>query len=169
MTDFNWDAQSFFKKLTDCNRFARENGYVFHSVSGLDGFNATLTNAARTKAFVCVNDTSGGALSLDDNTSHAGRVKTVFMAYRHKAEDENARQAAFDNMRELFRQFMSVLIQEKTRLDENCIYIDRRITFSEIERYFYLGAACAYFQIKIDTFTDLSYNEDEWLTSPLIQ
>lgn len=167
MTDFNWDAQSFFKKLTECNKFARENGYVFHPVSGLDGFNATLCDALSTQAFVCVSDTSPGALSMD-NTPHTSRMKIVFLACRHRAENEAARQEAFDCMRELFRQFMSVLIREKTRLDEDCIYIDNRINFTEMERYFYTGAACAYFQIRIDTYTDLTFNEDEWLSTPII-
>lgn len=166
MTDFNWDAQSFFRRLTTCSKFAQENGYVYKSVSGLKGFNSTLSNALKTKAFVCVNDTSSGAVSIE-NTPHSRRIKTVFMAFRHKAEDETARDNAFANMRELFRQFMSVLIQEKTHLEENFIYIDDRISFTEIEEYFYTGAACAYFQIAVDTYTNLEYNPEEWLQQPL--
>lgn len=166
MTDFNWDAQSFFRRLTTCSRFAQENGYIYHPVSGLEGFHSTLTDALKTKAFVCVSDTSDGGLNID-NTPHTRRIKTIFMAYRHKAADETLRTQAMENMRELFRQFMSVLIQEKTRLDENCIYLDSRISFKEIDRYFYTGAACAYFQIAVDTYTDLEYNPEEWLEQPL--
>ncbi len=165
---FNWDASSFFRRLTECNRFANDNGYRFHSMSGLDGFHAALSGGLSTKAFVCVSDISDGGIDVD-NTPHSSVVKTVFLAFRHKAEDEKARQRAFDNMRELFRQFMSVLIQEKTRLSENCIYIDSRISFTEIDRFFYTGAACAFFQIHISTYTDLSFNDDEWLSNPLIQ
>lgn len=163
---FNWDAVSFFRRLTESNRFARDHGYRFHPVSGLEGFHGALTDLLRTKAFVCVSDSSQGGLDLD-NTPHTRRVKTVFLAFRHEAADDQERNAAMDNMRELFRQYMSVLIQEKTRLDEQCVYIDSRISFTEIERYFYLDAACAYFQIAVDTYTDLSYNPDEWLTPPL--
>ena len=166
MNDFNWDAISFFKRLTESNKLAQENGYRFHPVSGLEGFHGALSNALNTKAFVCVSDTSVGELDLE-NTPHTSRVKIVFMAFRYKAMDEKLRNKAMDNMRELFRQFMSVLNQEKIRLEENCIYIDPRISFKEIDRYFYTQAACAYFQIGVNTFTDISYNDDEWITPPL--
>lgn len=167
-TDFNWNATDFFRRLTECSKFAGENGYAFHPVSGLEGFHGALSNALKTKAFVCVSDSSDGSLEID-NTPHATRVKTIFLAYRHKAEDETARNAAMENMRELFRQFMSVLLQEKARLDEGCVYINPKITFTEIDRYFFTGAACAFFQISTETYTDLSFNPDEWTTSPLTQ
>lgn len=168
MTDFNWDAASFFKRLTESNKFARENGYRFHPVSGLDGFHGAISNALQTKAMVCVSDTSEGGLSLD-NTPHTSRVKTVYLFFRHKAADETARNKAMANMRELFRQFMSVLIQEKIRIEEEGVYLDQRIGFKEIDRYFYTNGACAYFQMRVDTYTNLEYNPDEWITQPLMQ
>lgn len=72
-------------------------------------------------------------------------------------------------MRELFRQFMSVLILEKTKLEENNVFIDPHISFTEIDKYFFTGCACAYFQIATDTYTDLSFNPDEWLNPELMQ
>ena len=60
-----------------------------------------------------------------------------------------------DIMRELFRQFMSMLIQEKTRVEEEHIYLDPRISFQEIDRYFFSGCACSFFQIATDVYTDL--------------
>ena len=81
---------------------------------------------------------------------------------RHVVNDMSARERCMDIMRELFRQYMSVLILEQTRLQQNNIYIDQRISFQEIDKYFFTGCACAYFQIAVDTFTDLQYNETEW-------
>ena len=167
MSDFNWDAQAFFQRLTESNRLAVESGYRFHQVSGLEGFSAALKNALQTKAFVCVSDTSEGGMDLA-NTPHTTRIKTVFFAVRHKAADEVQRNKAMANMRELFRQFMTVLVQEKTRLEQDCIYLDDRISFTEISRYFYTGAACAFFELRVDTFTDISFNPDEWLTLPMM-
>ena len=112
-------------------------------------------------AFVCVSDIADGYTELN-NTPRTRRVKTVFLAMRHAAEDMEARSECMETMRELFRQFASQLILEKTRLEENCIYIDPRITFNEIDRYFFSGCACAYFQIAVDCYTDLRYNADEW-------
>ena len=97
-----------------------------------------------------------------NTTPHTRRVKTVFLAMRHALDDMQARQQCMDIMRELFRQFMSVLIQEKTRVEEEHIYLDPRISFQEIDRYFLSGCACTYFQIATDIYTDLRFNAEEW-------
>jgi hypothetical protein len=82
---------------------------------------------------------------------------------RHVVNDMSARERCMDIMRELFRQFMSVLIMEQTRLQQNNIYLDPRISFQEIDKYFFTGCACAWFQIAVDTYTDLQFNKDEWI------
>jgi hypothetical protein len=74
----------------------------------------------------------------------------------------DARTECMETMRELFRQFMSVLILERVKLEQNRIYLDPRISFNEIDQYFFSGCACAYFQIAVDIYTDLRYNENEW-------
>lgn len=163
---FNWDAADFFEKLTAANKFAKDNNFNFSRVSSLEGFHVLISKALSTKAFVAVSDTSSGATELN-NSPHTRRVKTVFLFMRHKADDPKARQDRLDRMNELFRQFMSVLIQEKTRLRENSIYLDDRIAFTEIDKYFYTGGACAFFQVAVDTFTNLVYNPDEWLSAIL--
>ena len=112
-----------------------------------------------------MSDTSQGTFIVN-NTPHTRRVKTVFMFMRHKVDDMAAREKCMTKIRELFRQFMSVLLLERTRIKENFIYIDENVSFTEIDRYFYTGGAFAYFQIYIDTFTDISYNQDEWTTQP---
>lgn len=162
----NWDATAFFSRLTASNRHAVNEGYVFHRVTSLQGFHDALSSALSSRSIVAVCDTSEGSTSLD-NSPHTRRVKTVFMARRHRLDDLRARDAAMDDMRELFRQFMSVLVQEKAQLEEHCIYIDQRITFKEIDRYFFNGAACAVFQVAVNTYTDLRYNPEEWITPPI--
>ena len=62
----------------------------------------------------------------------------------------------------LYRSTMAVLTLERVKLEQNCIYLDPRISFNEIDRYFFSGCACAYFQVAVDVFTDLRYNADEW-------
>ena len=158
---FNWNATAFFEDLTKRNKFARSKQFTFCRVSGLDGFEEALAKMLTKKAFVCVSDISQGFTDIN-NTPHTRRVKTVFLAMRHAIDNMEARQSCMDTMRELFRQFMSVLIMEQTRLQEHSIYIDPRISFQEIDRYFFSGCACAYIQIGVETYTDLQYNKDEW-------
>ena len=157
----NWDATTFFASLTAKNRFAQQNAFTFCRVSGLDGFEEALQQMQSATAMVAVSDTSQGYMEIN-NSPHTRRVKTIFLAMRHTIDDMTARQTCMDTMRELFRQFMSVLIQEKTQLEQHQLYLDTRIAFNEIDQYFFSGCACAYFQISVDTFTDLRYNESEW-------
>ena len=158
---FNWDATAFFEGLTKRNKFAQSRKFTFCRVSGLDGFEEALAKMLTKTAFVCVSDISQGFTDIN-NTPHTRRVKTVFLAMRHSLDNMVDRQSCMDTMRELFRQFMSVLILEQTKLQEHSIYIDPRISFQEIDRYFFSGCACAYFQIAVDTYTDLQFNSEEW-------
>jgi hypothetical protein len=83
---------------------------------------------------------------------------------RYPIDKPNLRAQRMETMRELFRQFMSKLILEDTKLKERQLYLDTRIRFSEIPEYFASGCACARFQIGVDLFTDLRLNPDEWIT-----
>ena len=157
----DWSATDFFQSLISKNKLAQSEQFTFCKVSGLQGFEEALHAMQQATAFCCVSDIADGYTELN-NTPRTRRVKTVFLAMRHAAEDMEARSECMETMRELFRQFASQLILEKTRLEENCIYIDPRITFNEIDRYFFSGCACAYFQIAVDCYTDLRYNADEW-------
>lgn len=159
--NFNWDAAAFFEILTTQSRLAQSEGFVFCRVSGLEGFEQAVNEMQNHTAFVCVSDIADGYIEMN-NTPRTRRVKTVFFAMRHAAEDMEARAECMERMRELFRQFMSRLLPEKVRLEQNCIYLDTRITFNEIDRYFFSGAAGAYFQIAVDVYTDLRYNGNEW-------
>lgn len=158
---FNWDAETFFRILTRANKLAQQHGFKYCRVSGLQGFEETLASAQSDTAFVCVQTEDDGYTTLV-NTPHTRRVKTVYFAMRYPINQLDLRSQCFTIMQELFRQFMSKLLMEKTRLRENHIYLDERINFSEIEQYFAQGCACAYFHIATDVYTDLRYNEDEW-------
>lgn len=162
MNGFNWDAAAFFERLTNANKLAKSKNFRFARVSSLEGYHTLISKTLDMTACVAVSDTSEGGTEMN-NTPHTRRVKTVFLFMRHAADRQDLRQKCLDTMNELFRQFLTVLIQEKTRLSEDCIYIDPYIKFTEIDKYFYSGGACAFFQIAMDTFTDLSYNPDEWL------
>lgn len=157
----HWNATAFFQALTERNRLAIDNGFVFCQISGLEGLEEALQHPSASN-LISISDISDGYISLQ-GTPHTRSVKTVFMSMRHAVDDMKARASCFDTMRELFRQFMSRLIREKVRLEEHGIVLDSRISFTEIDRYFFTGAACAYFQVAIELATDLQLNPDEWL------
>lgn len=156
----SWDASAFFQALTEHNMLSRSLDFQFYECSGLEGFEGAL-QATSIINMICVSDISDGYIELN-NSPKTRSVKTVFMAMRHAIDDMQARSRCMDTMREIFRQFMSRLIREKTKLQESCIYLDDRISFTEIDRFFFNGSACAYFQIAVDIFTDLRLRPAEW-------
>ena len=157
----DWDATAFFQRLTSANKFAQAHSFTFAKVSGIDGFEEALQQLQSATAIVAVSDISQGYIEMN-NSPHTRRIKTVFLAMRHALGDMTARQECMDTMRELFRQFMSKFILEKTKQEQHNNYLDPRIAFQEIDQYFFSGCACAFFQIAVDTFTDLRYDPTEW-------
>ena len=93
-----WDAAAFFESLTATNRLAQSEGFTFCRVSGLDGFEEAVNQAQTQTAFVCVSDIADGYTELN-NTPRTRRVKTVFFAMRHAAEDMAARAECMETMR----------------------------------------------------------------------
>lgn len=161
-----WDAASYFRTLTESNRMARHYGFRFGMVSGLDGFEDALAALQSRTPLVCVSDQSDGYTSLSD-TPHIRTVKTVFLTMPHAQGDMQGRARALDILRELFRQFLSHLLMQRTRLAQGGIYIDDRIAFSEIDRYFYAQGACAFFTVTVDRYADISFNPGEWIPEAL--
>lgn len=161
--NYNWDATAYFRELTAKNKLAKSKGYRFAMVSGLAGLEEYIEQAQSATAAVCVSDISPGYTEMN-NTPHTRRIKTVFLMKRHALNDMKARQACMDEMREIFRQFMSALFKERTRIEQGIIYLDPRVQFTEIEQYFAMGCACAYFQVSFDVYTNLVYRESEWLS-----
>lgn len=163
-----FDAVSLFRNLTERNVLARKHGFRFEVVSDLEGFSDALAEMQLLTPLVCVSDTCAGSISID-NAPSTRRVNTVFLFMPHGIMENwmSARQERFSIMRELFRQFMSVLLREVTNLHLDGIYIDRDISFTEIDRYFFSGGACAYFQIASDITTDLQLNLEEWTENPI--
>ena len=157
----NWDAVAFFKNLTEHNKLAQQKGFAFARVVGANDFHEIMEGHSKV-AFVAVDDISEGYTELN-NSPRTRRVKTVYIAMRHPEGDLVRRQACMNTMRELFRQFMSKLILEATKLEEGSLYLDPRIRFVEIPEYFATGYACAKFQVAVDQYTDLRFNEEEWL------
>lgn len=163
-----FDSIGFFKHLTESNRLANQYGFGFAVVSGLEGFEDALQKSLDLQALVAVDDTSQGDISIV-NTPHKKSFRTVYLFMRHSVLENwaEARQHCFQIMRELFRQFCSVLIREKTRLRLENVVIGDDISFNEIDRFFFTGGACAWFQIEVVKFVSLELNDKEWLTNPI--
>lgn len=157
----DWDAAAFFEPLVRKNKLCQKIGMRFCRVSGLPGLEDVLNDMLTTTAFFAVSDESDGYTDLQ-TTPHSRRIKTVFMAMRYKLDDMDARRKCLGYMREVFRQMMTVLLPQHTRINQGHIYIDPRISFSEMNHYALAGCAASYFQIAVDINVNLVYNAADW-------
>lgn len=162
--------QNLIQKLTEKNKLCQDNGFQFCTVSDLEGFSDTLEAMQQYIPLVCVSDVLSGSISLD-NAPATRTIQTVFLFMPHDIQENYManRQRCFSIMREIFRQFMTVLLLEITDLRLQGIYLDRDVQFTEIDKYFFSGGACAYFQLVTDRPTDLRLNPDEWTECPIPQ
>jgi len=116
-----------------------------------------------TPNLVMVSENAAG-FTMFDATPHTRKVRTVFIAMRHKHDDMKARQSCMDTIFEIHRQFCSMLIMEKTRLQENMQYLNPQITLQEVDKYLVPDTAICMFELSVDTYIDLQYNASEWNT-----
>lgn len=157
----NWNAADFIKTLVESNRLSKSLGFRFARVSGLQGFVDAVDKASEAPNIIAVDDSTEGYTELC-NTSRNRSVKSVYISMRHAPGDMEARARCLEIIREIYRQFLTAIIPERVRLQQNSIYLDSRIPFNEMDRYFSTGAACAWFQLTVDIFADLRYRRDEW-------
>lgn len=159
----DWDAGAFFSTLTKTNKLCASHDFRFVKVSGLQGLEEAISTMQNTANFVAVIDNAAGYTELQ-NTPHTTRVRTVFFAMRHKMDDMAARKRCMETITEIHRQFCSALLPERTRMENDRIYIDSRITLQEASQYLIPGTAICMFELSVTKYIDLSFNSDEWNT-----
>lgn len=159
-----WDAVAFYKHLTETNKLCREHGFQFRRISGLNDFADAVNSMQSTKAFVCCSDVNVGRFELL-NTPHVSRSKTVLLAMRHKMGDMVARENCLTIINEIYRQFCSVLIMERTKIEQKGLYLESSITIQETDHNFIPGTAVAFFECKVTNYdVDMRFNPDEWVS-----
>lgn len=156
-----WNAFNFFKSLAESNRLASREGFFTMEVSGPLGFRSILSEAMSEPNIIAVDDTSEGMTSLVSPSR--SMVKSVFLSMKHRPMDTQARAECLSLESELFRQFMTVLTLERTRLGRQLISLNKDIHFQEIDKYFAPGYACAMFQLNVSMPLDLRHRPEEWL------
>lgn len=158
----DWDAVSFFRDLTNRNKLARTKGFKFRQVSGLAGLEEAINTVQSTKAFVMVDDTDLGVLTMD-NTPHYNITKTVYLAMRHKPDDSAARRTCIECMQQLFGQFVSAILPERVRLQQNSMTLSSGVKLQTVTNVLAPGVALMFFTLSVTTYADLSFNSDEWI------
>lgn len=163
-----FDAVRFFRTLTENNVLCQQNGFRFAVVSDIDGFGEALDTMQESRPLVALSDTSAGQVFIT-GAPVTRRVKTVFLFMPHSINGDimTQRVGCFNVMREISRQFMSVILRIKTKLKLNGVQFSDAVAFEEMEQMFFSGGACAYFQFSMDIPTDLTLKSEQWLSDPM--
>ena len=160
-----WNALAFFEGVVAHNKLCLEKDFRCRAISGLEGLEEALASIQNTPNMVMVAENAAG-YTMFENTPHTRKIRTVFIAMRHQHDDMAARQRCMDIIFEIHRQFCSRLIQERTRLEQNMQYLNPQVTLQEVSRYLVPDTAICMFELSVDTYIDLSYNPEEWNTTP---
>lgn len=156
-----WDAAPFIERLVKTNRLAKEHGFSFVRVPSLGHLNEVISRMQKTTAFVFCSDMTNGTTSLN-NTPRITRTKTIVLAMRYPLDNTRRREECLAILRELFRQFASVIIRERTRQEENMQYISPDIRLTETNDLLMPGVVCAYYELAVTTHVDLQFNPEDW-------
>ena len=159
-----WDAFAFFEGTVKQNKLCVEKNFRCMAISGLEGLEEALASMQNTPNMVMVSENAAG-YTMFENTPHTRKVRTIYIAMRHKHDDMVARQRCMDIIFELHRQFCSRLIQEKVRLEQNMQFLNPKIALQEVSKYLIPDTAICMFELSVDTYIDLQYNESEWITT----
>lgn len=163
-----FDLVTFLRSLTSKNRLAITHGFSFRVVSDLEGFGEALDSMQLYKPFIAASDSAEGEVSLL-NTPSIRSVRSVFMFMPHPIDDNAMahRRECFNTMREIFRQFLTVLIREHTKLHLAGLALEPEIEFQELDRYFFSGGACAVFHLAFTDRYSLIFQPDLWTQNPI--
>ena len=158
--DFNFEA--YVEDLTARNRLAADLGFRFHVVSGTDGLLDAMESLMDSSAFVAVSDdalTSGEASS----TPSLVRQKLIIFVMRHAVGDDRARAKCLHTLRELARQFLARMLNDRWILAaDRGVMFEEEFQITEPDKYFFSGAACLILNVAYHFKTSLIYDADLW-------
>lgn len=160
-----FDAFSYFRDLTKQNKLTSELGFVPTTCSSPLSFEGMLQNMTKHKNFVVIDDTNEGNVAINGDGSYRKNMTyTVWILMRYKQFDMNDRQEKLNTCRKIFRQFLSKIVIDKYRWQEQyCTYtLSDQVDSREIGAYFINGLTGVEFHIDVSEPLDLEYNYEEW-------
>lgn len=160
-----FDAIKYFTSMTEKNKLCQQEGFkavVISSPQDLEGLIEHYRDGSR---FVCISDTNTENLTSDDGTYGftKRRAFTVLILSAYEYADMDARQKELDLCREVFRQFVSRIINDKYTYEEQFVQFETRsIPTQEFGRYQINGMAGLYFTLYTQEPIEVEYKQDEW-------
>lgn len=161
-----FDGVNYLLSLAKANRLAKENGFFAGVCSDLHGIEPMMQEYQTKANFIMVMDTVDGSMTGGRPGWFNRRVYTVAIVARYRWDDTAERQEKMRLCREIYRQTLSRLINDRDDFeygDEMPVYLRTdNMAYREMEPYSMAGATGVVFTLRVDEPADLEYNGDEW-------
>ncbi len=159
-----FDAEEYFRCMVSRNILAQEKAFFFCTCSGPQNLEGCLDGLQQENAFVCMDDTSDGALFQGKSGGwYKKRTFTVFILHRHEFNNMDDRREKLSLCRRLFHQMVSKMIVDADDLSNELVYLQTSSVMSrEIGRYALSGCTGLYFMVDVNEPLDLVYTPEEW-------
>lgn len=163
-TQVGFDAFSYFRDLTEQNLLTSELGFKPTTCSSPAAFEGMLANMSKSKNFVVIDDTNEGNVYVNNDGGFFKTVTyTVWILMRYKFNDMNDRQEKLNTCRKIFRQFLTKILIDKYKWQEDFTYLlGDHIDNREIGAYFINGLTGVEFHLDVSEPIDLEFNYAEW-------
>lgn len=160
-----FNSEKYFADLCASNRLAQDKNFKFCTCSGIQSLQGPLDRFRTANAFFCIDDTNDGALFQGKGGGwYKKRTFTVILMHRYSFGNEEARLAAIDVCRELFRQLMSKMIIDADDMKNELVYLHTENVLSrELGQYFLSGCTGLYFMIDVSEPVNLVYDHSQWI------
>lgn len=157
-----FNAVAYFQELTnDLKETSADFDYT--RVSSLENLEGVMGNMKRKANFIAVDDTADGVMVNKNGGYFERRPYFVFAIKNFPQGDMTLRQTRLEECRVIFRKFLTRMIRDKYRFQDNLIYLDmEEVVFHELPGYFAAGATGLYFGFHVDIPQDLSFIQDDW-------
>lgn len=160
-TDF--DIISYLENVTAENKICINNNFKFCTCSGVQALEGVLENYRNSPAFVCVDDSDDSNVFTHGSGWFRRRSVTIFFLARCSFKDAEDRIYWNDLCRELYRQFLSRLINDRHKFETSLVYFrldniySRNITIQEPA-----DMTGLYMMFNVDEPYNLCYNSSQW-------
>lgn len=162
-----FDYISYFQRLTKINRLAKTHRFESCTCSGVDYLEGVLERFRTSSHLVCISDVCEESTFQQGGGWFRRRLITVFLLARFNPAKSGDRETQMALCRELYRQFVSYMLHERSGLSDKLLYLDLSdIRSRELGGSFLNNCTGLYFMLAVDEPTDLIFRDTEWAEEP---
>ena len=159
-----FDVKFYFNKMAAANKLAVAQNYKVVDCTGIETLEGVLAGFKSGMNFIAIDDTNDGRFFQSPSGGwFKRRTCTVFILSHYSIKDMNQRIERLDNCRELQRQFITRMVNDRY-VNQSSMYTlgIEEIYYREFGALLVDGLTGTYFMINVDEPVDVSYKENEW-------